>query len=295
MNIGVKSVKRSIAILAMMFAIVIIATSMASAQTLEFEQNATAGDVLNGKIDIVKIGGYVQEDYQYFYVETRDAGLAAPPDGDMYSLTIKVEANVNGEDTTDYVDIIITWQNNDGVVNTTGIFTTASGGLTSLGNEDIIVSGNRVTARVPSMLLQNVEVLNVEFATVDYSDSVAWDDVFYYPSSSGNGGSDDSGSSGGSTDEGTGTYEEPDFGTLALVAGTASLACTIGWFVVWLLIAIWAYSNAKKKCNEHPIIWFLVVFFLGIIGLIIYVIVVKDECQKKQMAQMQSGVPPPPS
>ncbi len=88
------------------------------------------------------------------------------------------------------------------------------------------------------------------------------------------------------------TYDEGmDAGLLAFGVGT--MVCAVVFFIIWLLLAIWAYKDAKKRCMSSPIIWFLVVFFLGIIGLIIYVVIRKDECQKQQAA-MNMPPPPPP-
>ncbi|RLF50862.1 MAG: hypothetical protein DRN19_03785 [Thermoplasmata archaeon] len=49
------------------------------------------------------------------------------------------------------------------------------------------------------------------------------------------------------------------------------------WFIIWLLIGLWAYKDAKSRGDEHAILWFLVVFLLGLIGLIIYLVVGRKE------------------
>ena len=43
-------------------------------------------------------------------------------------------------------------------------------------------------------------------------------------------------------------------------------------WIIWLLIAIWVYKDAEKR-RKSGIVWFLVVFILGIIGLIIWLLV----------------------
>ena len=276
-------VKRGIGILVIMFAILMVATTV-SAQTLNFEQSATSGNVLNGKIDIVKIGGYAQGDYQYFYVVTKDSGINSPPSNSVYTLTIAIEAKVDGKDVTDYVDIVVTWTNDNGNVKTQAIFTTSSGGMSTLGNNDLIVSGNKVTVRVPATLFQDVTIYNVEFTTLGTGGQFAGDQVTYYPNSSSSGG-------GGNNGNGGGEITEDHMSPYMLWLGpVASIACVAIWFIIWILIALWAYKDAKKKCNEHPGLWFVVVLLLGLIGIIIYVIVVKDECNKQQVY-----VPPPPS
>jgi hypothetical protein len=42
--------------------------------------------------------------------------------------------------------------------------------------------------------------------------------------------------------------------------------------VVWIIVAIWAYKDAEKR-GMNGLLWALVVFFLGLIGLIIYIVV----------------------
>jgi len=43
-------------------------------------------------------------------------------------------------------------------------------------------------------------------------------------------------------------------------------------FIVWLAAAYWAYKDAKKRGVEHPGLWGVVVFFAGLIGIIIYLV-----------------------
>ena len=82
-------------------------------------------------------------------------------------------------------------------------------------------------------------------------------------------------------------YEEE-----GLFMGVGFMVCGVIAFIIGILLAIWAYSDAKKNCDENPIIWFLVVFFLGLIGLIIYLVVRKNKCQ--QNYAYQAPPPPPP-
>ncbi|MHA1275193.1 MAG: PLDc N-terminal domain-containing protein [Promethearchaeota archaeon] len=48
----------------------------------------------------------------------------------------------------------------------------------------------------------------------------------------------------------------------------------IVWFIINILILIWVYKDAKER-DMSPILWVIVVFFCGICGLIIYLIVRK--------------------
>ena len=43
-------------------------------------------------------------------------------------------------------------------------------------------------------------------------------------------------------------------------------------FIVWLAVAYWTYKDAKKRGLEHPVLWGVVVFFAGLIGILIYLV-----------------------
>jgi len=55
-------------------------------------------------------------------------------------------------------------------------------------------------------------------------------------------------------------------------------------FVIWILLAVWVYKDAKKR-GENAVLWLLVVLLTGIIGLIIYLLVRPKE---------KAPPPPPP-
>lgn len=59
-------------------------------------------------------------------------------------------------------------------------------------------------------------------------------------------------------------------------------------FVTTVLIA-WAYSDAKKNSSHPAFLWAFVVFFAPLLGLILYVLLGRDQ------KQSQSGVTPRPS
>ena len=48
-------------------------------------------------------------------------------------------------------------------------------------------------------------------------------------------------------------------------------------WLIWILIAYWAYKDAKKRGMDNPIVWFFVVWCIGCIGLIIYLLVRKKK------------------
>jgi membrane protease YdiL (CAAX protease family) len=54
-----------------------------------------------------------------------------------------------------------------------------------------------------------------------------------------------------------------------------SLVCCFVMFIpwiIWLILGIWVYKDAEKR-GKSGILWFLIVFVLGIIGLIIWLVV----------------------
>lgn len=62
-------------------------------------------------------------------------------------------------------------------------------------------------------------------------------------------------------------------------------------FIVWIILAVWVYKDAKKR-GENAVLWLLVVLLTGIIGLIVYLIVRKGERKEEQPPPPP---PPPPS
>ena len=56
--------------------------------------------------------------------------------------------------------------------------------------------------------------------------------------------------------------------------GLSALCCfiiAIPW-IIWLILGIWVYKDAEKR-GKSGILWFFIVFILGIIGLIIWIVV----------------------
>jgi uncharacterized membrane protein YhaH (DUF805 family) len=82
--------------------------------------------------------------------------------------------------------------------------------------------------------------------------------------------------------------EPDDFGYafLALLIFGFFILIIIGLFVVWILLAVWVYRDAKKRGMEATL-WLLLVLLTGFIGLIVYLIVRRDH-------PIQQPPPPPP-
>ena len=59
----------------------------------------------------------------------------------------------------------------------------------------------------------------------------------------------------------------------ALFLGLSSIYIfVIVWYVLWLLVAVWVYKDAKKR-DKSGILWVIIVILLGVIGFIIWLIV----------------------
>ncbi len=77
------------------------------------------------------------------------------------------------------------------------------------------------------------------------------------------------------------------------LAGTLCLIWVVV-LVVWILVLIWVYRDAEER-QMSGLLWVIVCFFLGIIGLIIYLVVRNDKPAYPQGAYYQQpGYYPPP-
>ncbi len=75
----------------------------------------------------------------------------------------------------------------------------------------------------------------------------------------------------------------------AFVLGTC-IAIYGAIFLMWILIAVWVYRDAKERGMEAGI-WVLIVLLIGVIGLVVYFIVRSD---KPKYPQAPVAYPPPP-
>jgi uncharacterized membrane protein YhaH (DUF805 family) len=69
----------------------------------------------------------------------------------------------------------------------------------------------------------------------------------------------------------TTTIDSSAAAAAAATAATLSLVCGAIWFVVNIIILIWVYRDAKAH-GANPVLWALIVFFTGVIGLILYLL-----------------------
>ena len=50
-------------------------------------------------------------------------------------------------------------------------------------------------------------------------------------------------------------------------------AIGIGGFVLWAALAYWVYRDANRRNMDNALLWGVITFFLGLIGLVIYLVV----------------------
>jgi hypothetical protein len=80
----------------------------------------------------------------------------------------------------------------------------------------------------------------------------------------------------------------------AAAAGCGILAFfAIGLLVLNVLLLVWTAKDAKARGMDTPVIWMLVVFFLGVVGLVIYLlarpsgeVVTCPKCSNKRMRSL---------
>ena len=81
-----------------------------------------------------------------------------------------------------------------------------------------------------------------------------------------------------------------DEAAAAGILGLSMLCCVliaIPW-IIWLILGIWVYKDAEKR-GKSGILWFLIVFILGIIGIIIWLVVRPPIGGEKPAATAEPG------
>ena len=49
------------------------------------------------------------------------------------------------------------------------------------------------------------------------------------------------------------------------------------WLVLWIGILYWVWIDAEENSTHSSVMWVVIVFFAGLIGLILYVIFGRDD------------------
>ena len=266
--------------LAMVLVVLLGFSGLASAVSLSF-QATDPNDTTVADFDITAFGATPSGNNIDFWIQVRGQINTNPDEGYMNAYVIDIYSS-----NEDY-EMAAFWINYQGVTQSIVWFEVGDN-VNYLSSSDYTVSGNKLMFHIDSSLLANlgdeyqiiVTTVHTESSSPSlgsiHTDQAEYD---YNPQSGGTSGGNEN--------------PPPDeaIGTFAILSGIGLMICSVIWLIVWILIAIWAYKDAQRKCMDSPIIWFLVVFFLGIIGIIIYLVLRKDKCQQQQVAQ----VPPPPS
>ncbi len=270
----------AILVVAIIAVVLIGTTGIASAITPSFQAKDPA-DTSKADFDIIAFGATPNGNKIDFWIQVRGHINTNPEEGHMNAYSIDIYSNKE-----DY-EIAAFWINYQGNIQSIAWFGVGDNN-NYLSSSDYSVSGNKLTFHIDSTLLSDlgeeyqviVTTVNTE-STAPSLGSIHTDQAEYDHGVSGNAGNEDN--EGPSNNEMAG---------MAILSSLGLLICSVIWLIVWILVALWAYKDAKKLCMDSPIVWFLVVFFLGIIGIIIYAIIRKDKCKEMQTTYMP---PPPPS
>jgi hypothetical protein len=74
-------------------------------------------------------------------------------------------------------------------------------------------------------------------------------------------------------------FAQTDDGSGAAAAAALGINCVCGLIglAIAAAIAYWIYTDAKKRGNPNAVIWAIVGFFLGLIGLLLYVLIGRNQ------------------
>ena len=81
------------------------------------------------------------------------------------------------------------------------------------------------------------------------------------------------------------TSDDGIVGFICLIYACAAIVPMI----VMIVLALWVNSDASKLGIENPWLWGLLVFLTGIVGLIIYLAVIRPKGQEDQRRKQQMG------
>lgn len=59
------------------------------------------------------------------------------------------------------------------------------------------------------------------------------------------------------------------------------ICCCCLWFILAVVFGVVVYNDAKKNNIDNPVVWGLLSFFLGVIGILIYFVAIKPQAKKK--------------
>jgi heme/copper-type cytochrome/quinol oxidase subunit 2 len=77
-----------------------------------------------------------------------------------------------------------------------------------------------------------------------------------------------------------------------LITTICSIVAVVVGLVVWIIIAVWVYRDAKRR-GAPEVLWLIIALLTGLIGLIIYLVVRPKEIVAE--AKKEEAPPPPPT
>lgn len=72
-----------------------------------------------------------------------------------------------------------------------------------------------------------------------------------------------------------GTLDPESFTTFFAATWVIVLVIVCVSYAIWIAVAVWIYKDAKKYNVDNPILWSFIVLFLGVIGLLIYLLLAR--------------------
>ncbi len=253
---------------------IVLLAGFASAVSFNFTASDRIGDVTNADFDITKFGAIDHGDTVTFWMEVRGKINTHPDAGYINGYEISIED----------ISMVGMWMNTGG--NTVSIvYLETDNGQSTLSPGEYEINGNKLSFTIQKSLLNDigsdytVDVYTAHITGSSPTIATHLDEAYYSPSS---GGGNASGGYNGSE------------GITGMALWGLSVAVCLGisvvWLVIWILIAYWAYKDAQRRGMDSPIVAFLLVFFLNILGLIIYIVI----RPKENRPQYQLPPPPPP-
>ena len=270
MDVQLGELMRSLVKIVPLIVGIVLLAGFASAVSFNFTASDRVGDVTNADFDITKFGATEHGDTVTFWLEVRGKINTGPDAGHINGYEIAIED----------ISMVGMWMNASG--NTVGIvYLHTDNGQSTLSPGEYEINGNKLSFTIQKSLLSDigpdytVDVYTAHLTGSSPTITDHLDEAFYSPSSgSGN-------ASGG---------EEIVTTTLWGLSIVGCAAIGVIWLVLWILLGYWAYKDAQRRGMDSPILAFLLVFFLNIIGLIIYLVI----RPKERKPQYELPPPPPP-
>ena len=87
-------------------------------------------------------------------------------------------------------------------------------------------------------------------------------------------------------------YSTSDAAAISAIYGGSMLVyllCCCFWLVIALVISYLVYKDAQKNNVDNPMLWAIVTFFLGLIGVVIYLLVARNNAKPASSAPVMEA------